>query len=164
MGASASLTEPIVRFAKDAEWQVDGTLRNMTMLSETSQLFREILFLDISDTNSMKEFIDTVTKRRYSGVIALIGATSGLSLDSSVSEVRKYHEIYSSNYSFLLSQIVWRNVVQGEPGHMLVFGSRASEYGSFDIHYAATKSAVVGICRSLARISNSPSITCLTPN
>lgn len=121
-------------------------------------------FLDLTNPQSIKAFIENVSNANYQGIISLLGETSGLGLESSLSDKANYYITHCANYFHLLEQLALSKNIMQESGHLLVLGSRASEYGSFDSHYAAAKAALIGFCRSISRKNRSRNITCVIPS
>lgn len=161
LGSSSSLTEPVGSLARAEGWQIELTSRKV--LDNQSTLGFKEHMLDLSNTSSIELFLQAHSDSNYAGIISFLGETSELTKDSPQKDRDSYYITHCSNYFYLLEQLAFgRNILQ-KSGHLLVLGSRASEYGSFDANYAAVKGALIGFCRSIARRRNSPRITCILP-
>lgn len=162
LGATSSLSEPIISLARECDWEVDATVRNLHRGTPSS--VRQTFELDLTRKDSVERFLNDSSLPEYRGVISLLGATSSLMVCSEFTEISSYYETHCTNYFYVLEQLVFSRKAIQKDGHLLVLGSRASVYGSFDFHYAAAKGALVSFIRSLDRHADAPRSTCVAPS
>jgi len=162
LGATSSLSRPIISLARAANWQVDVTVRDSDKILPSEVL--NVFELNLSNKTSIEAFLENTNLRTYYGCISLLGATSSFSSPPNYRDLVSYYETHCTNYFYLLEQMILvKNRIQTD-GRLMVLGSRASVYGSFDLHYAAVKAALAGFALSLNRHTKTPSVTCIAPS
>lgn len=138
LGATSSLARPFLNIALDEGFGVFATNRNSVSLFENSNL--KWLHLDLESQNSINRFLESIANKKFDLIIDFIGENSQLELHNlEIIKLNKYFSAQITNHIFLLLKI--QSLINPN-GALINMSTRSVKYGSFDIPYAAAKSAI----------------------
>lgn len=138
LGATSSLARPFLNIALDEGFGVTATNRNSVNLFENSNL--KWLHLDLEYQNSINSFLESIANKKFDLIIDFIGENSQLELHNlELIKLNKYFSAQITNHIFLLLKI--QSLINPN-GNLINISTRSVKYGSFDIPYAAAKSAI----------------------
>lgn len=120
------------------------------------------MVLNVTDTDALEQLITTIGKER--GDIAILVNNAGIRHDNLLMRMKEgeWHDVINTNLNsfFYLSKAVIRGMMKKRYGRIISIGSVIGSTGNAgQTNYAATKAALVGFSKSLAREVASRGIT-----
>lgn len=160
VGGTSSLASDIILKARDQFTEITCTYRNENKIFDKKCNWEH---LDLEQDNSIDMFLDKILNQEYDTVILLIGSTTNKKYtDISLSDIKRYHEINSGSYIYLLQNIVSKIK---DDGQIIVVSSRSANNASYDVHYSGAKASIQSAVKSLSKfLKNGQSIICLAPS
>ncbi len=138
LGATSSLARPFLNVAHDGGFGITATNRSSVNLFENSNL--KWLPLDLDSQNSINSFLESIANNKFDLIIDFIGENSQFDLNNlELTKLNKYFSAQIANHTFLLLKI---HSLINPKGALINISTRSVKYGSFDIPYAAAKSAI----------------------
>lgn len=140
------LAECIAEIARKENYDITCTIRDTV---RNFQVDRTQLFLDIASTISINKFLQEIKDFRFERIISLIGKTS-LGIENSDREaLLSYYETYTLNLFYIIERLSSNHLLDHQSSQLTAIASRSAHHGSFDLHYAAVKGALVSFILSL---------------
>jgi NAD(P)-dependent dehydrogenase (short-subunit alcohol dehydrogenase family) len=146
IGGTASLAVPLLELAGATHTGVCASYRN-SIGSSTSEV--EWIHLDYGSMDSVNDFVAATETRSWSTIFLLSGLLSADVHDDN--PYRRTQEVFLVNAAgpvYLATQLI---ASLEERAHLVFVSSRSAIRPSFDVNYAASKAALRGAVRSLAR-------------
>jgi NADP-dependent 3-hydroxy acid dehydrogenase YdfG len=160
IGGTSSLNNEIVKKAKEVFTEITCTYRNKDKIFDNVCNWE---YLNLEEDNSINLFLDKTLNQEYDTIILLIGSTTNKKYtDISIDDIKKYHEINSGSYIYLLQNLTSKIK---DNGQIIVVSSRSANHASYDIHYSAVKSSIQSAVKSLSKfLKNNQSMICIAPS
>ncbi|MBR9900667.1 MAG: SDR family oxidoreductase [Rhodospirillales bacterium] len=155
IGADSSVGRALVEHYVLAGYQVIGTTRRLA--DPTSE---NHLYVDLENAGSVKALADKV--ETIDVLIFCIGALPGKDLQHYSDE--DLQEVFHANVIIVIKALRHLQSYLNAHGAVLFIGSIAGSAGSYDEAYSASKAALVGLTKSLAKKSqNGVRFNCIAP-
>lgn len=159
MGAGSSLAIDLLKKITPYSPEIIRVYRNSH--SENHPVNNN-LYLDLTDKNSLNEFVKNIQNQEFTHIYIFIGKTSNIDLFiGQLSEIENYYQAYAANLNFLMARLY---EVLTEAGSMIFISSRAAHKVSYDAHYSAVKSSNEAFLRSLAGRNGNKRVLILAPS
>lgn len=160
IGGTSSLANEIIIKAKDVFTDITCTYRNKSKVFNKKCNWE---YLNLDENDSIDLFLNKILNKEYDTIIILIGSTTNKKYtDISIDDIKKYHEINSGSYIYLLQNIVLKIK---DDGQIIVVSSRSANNASYDIHYSGVKASIQSAVKSLSKfLKNKQSIVCVAPS
>ena len=170
-GASGGIGNSIIKILSDNGANILASGTKVEKLDELKAKFVDIKILkfDISQTNKIEEFVDNATDK-LGGSLNCIVNNAGVTQDNlairmSLDEWTKVIDINLTS-TFLLSKFAIKKMLKSKRGKIINITSIVAHTGNpGQTNYAASKSAIIGLSKSLAieYAKKKININCVSP-
>jgi NAD(P)-dependent dehydrogenase (short-subunit alcohol dehydrogenase family) len=149
IGGTSSLSDHIIDLAERDGYFVHATYRKRR--ESHSKAFVNWKYLEISDLNSIENFLQSLEAKKFRRIIFLVGSTSPKnSQNISFPELSQFLQTYLVNIIYILKNLI--NNLETECKSNLIFlSSRSGLYGSFDWAYGVSKAGVQNFLESISK-------------
>ncbi len=146
LGGNSSLASDLILRASLIQTDVDVTVSNLDQGPRNSLGHSKTFQLDLREAKSCENFSRSLVPGIYDYIVSLIGATSGIPIESSTySDIEKVFQI---NVIGVLSILPSLQRALNATGRMCFVSSSAAKGNSFDVAYAASKAALSAAAQS----------------
>jgi len=153
LGGQSSIGQLFLSQVDTNNFNIYATCSNSELLEKKFLKYNWYEF-NLNSQESIDLFLLNTQNISFDAVIALIGKTSNLELNSSNALIFNYLETYISRYSYLICEIVKKiNNADGKKNVLFMnISSRSAVYGSLDPFYSMAKSSIHALIKSLSRL------------
>ena len=151
LGGSSSIGSELIKHLLD-ERDVVATYRSKSIFLESPHL--KNLQLDISDIESINDFLIGINNYEFSEVICFIGSLNGNNFPLPFLQLNDYISTYVTNLIYLMENMFIENRIKNN-SRIIMMSSRAAKYGSYDYPYAVVKGALESYVKAKGKLKQS---------
>jgi short-subunit dehydrogenase involved in D-alanine esterification of teichoic acids len=152
LGGQSSIGQLFLSQVAANDFNIYATCSNIELL-EKKFLKHNWYELNLNSQDSIDLFLLNTQNISFDAIIALIGKTSNLEVNSSNALIFNYLETYIYKYSYLIREIVKKISTNGKENVLFMnISSRSAIFGSLDPFYSMAKSSIHALIKSLSKL------------